>query len=147
MNPMSIQSSPLLEVRREPRAGLLRLDVSGELDASTAPILRDALVNAIDGQGGVIVVDLSKVGFIDSEGLGTLVGGLKRAIEHGTQLRFVVTHPQVRKVLDITGLGRVLDIYDTVETALSGRQLTGRQPERRPGGATEPSVRPSRTLD
>jgi anti-sigma B factor antagonist len=114
-----------LEVRRQPMPGALVLSASGELDASEADVMREALFTAIDtherGQGDVIVVDLSQVSFIDSVGLGILVAGLKHAIERHFRLRFVVTHPQTQRVLNITGLSRIMEIYRTVEGAITGR--------------------------
>jgi anti-sigma B factor antagonist len=51
-----------------------------------------------------------------------LVGALKRANEHGARLRFVITGSQILKVLNITGLIRVFDIYPSVEEAIRGRE-------------------------
>lgn len=122
---MNTEFVPRLAVHRRPSgapAGILILDVSGDLDAANSQVLRDTLVPAIDQERGVIVLDMTEVNYIDSVGLGTLVAGLKRANEHGAQLRFVVTNPQIQKVLNITGLVRVLDVYETRESAVAGRQ-------------------------
>jgi anti-anti-sigma factor len=109
---------PRLGVERQPEASGLALQVSGDLDAANSQILREALVDAIDSSpGGLIVVDMTRVNYIDSVGLGTLVSGLKRGNEHGVRLRFVVTNPQIQKVLNITGLVRLLELYETREAA------------------------------
>jgi anti-sigma B factor antagonist len=121
---MNTEFTPRLTVHRRPSGaptGVLLLEVTGDLDAANSQILRDALVPAIDQEGGVIVIDMTEVNYIDSVGLGTLVAGLKRANEHGAQLRFVVTNPQIQKVLNITGLVRVLDVYETSDSAVAGR--------------------------
>jgi anti-anti-sigma factor len=59
-----------------------------------------------------------KIEYIDSSGLGTLVGGLKRASEHNGRIGIVCTSPQIRKVFEITGLVRVFSLYETEEEAV-----------------------------
>ena len=86
------------------------LRLSGELDLATAPWLRDHLVEiAADGPGHV-VVDLSRLAFIDSTGLSVLVGGWKRLRESGGDLVLRSPSPAVAKVLDIAGLHEVFPI-------------------------------------
>jgi anti-anti-sigma factor len=120
---MDKEFAPRLSVQRHgagtehPATSLVQ--VMGDLDAANAQILRDALVAAIDGSDQAIVVDMVEVNYIDSVGLGTLVSGLKRANERGVKLRFVVTNPQITKVLNITGLVRLLDLYETREGAIA----------------------------
>jgi anti-sigma B factor antagonist len=97
------------------------LHVAGDVDAANAHLLRDAVIVAIDGGVPVVVVDLTNVGYVDSVGLGTLVVSLKRAAEQRTALRLVVTSPQIEKVLKITGLLSVFDIYSDQPSAIEGR--------------------------
>ena len=71
------------------------LRVTGEVDLSTAPMLRER-IRELAARGAVhLIADLSQVDFIDSTGLGVLVGGLKRVREDGGSLALVVTpaHP------------------------------------------------------
>ena len=89
----------------------------GDLDLSTAPELRECLVKLI-GDGARIVVDLEAVGFLDSAGLGILVGGLKRARSHDGELELVCTSQDVLKPLVITGLDRVFTIHPGRDAAL-----------------------------
>lgn len=111
---------PRLSVERQVEPSGVALQVTGDLDAANSQILREALVAAIDeAVDGLVVVDLTHVNYIDSVGLGTLVSGLKRGNEHGVRLRFVVTNPQIQKVLNITGLVRLLEVYETRESALA----------------------------
>jgi anti-sigma B factor antagonist len=79
------------------------LALRGELDVNGGPRLRDALIDAIGEGGRRVVVDLEGVDFIDSAGLGVLVGGLKRARTRDGDLVLVATGVSVRKVLEITG--------------------------------------------
>lgn len=64
-----------------------------------------------------IVVDLSAVDFIDSSGLGALIGGLKAARQEGGDLRIACAGDQVKAVLKLTNLDRILAPYGTVEEA------------------------------
>jgi anti-sigma B factor antagonist len=89
----------------------------GDLDAATAPDLRECLVTVID-EGARIVVDLEAVGFLDSAGLGILVGGLKRARTRGGDLELVCSSREVLKPFEITGLDRVFTIHAGRENAL-----------------------------
>jgi anti-sigma B factor antagonist len=93
------------------------LSVAGDLDIVSAPRLGSALEAAEPGKLGV-VVDMSKVAFLDSGGLSVLVGAQKQADERGTQVRFVADEPRVLRVLEITGLDVVFSVYPTVEKAV-----------------------------
>ena len=94
------------------------LAVRGELDVNGGPKLREALLEALGGEGGRrVVVDLEGVDFVDSAGLGVLVGGLKRARTTGGDLVLVCTGMSVLKVLEITGLTRVFEIHASREAA------------------------------
>lgn len=92
--------------------------VGGEIDVYTSPTLKAALVEATGGSSGDVIVDLDQVGFIDSSGLGVLVGALRRAREAGGDLRVVSARPSVEKIFHITGLDRVFALYGTVDEAL-----------------------------
>jgi anti-sigma B factor antagonist len=93
------------------------LDVVGEVDLYTAPTLREKLVAMIDEGSTRVLVNLAEVGFMDSSGLGVLVGGLKHAKERGGDLALVCVDGPVLKVLTITGLDKVFAIHDSVESA------------------------------
>lgn len=80
----------------------------GELDLATAPVFRQSLVDAINSGAARVVVDLAEVTFIDSTGLGVLVGAIKRARANGAELVAVSAAPSIRKVFEITGIEGVL---------------------------------------
>lgn len=106
-----------LEVTKKDGAAVLR--VTGEIDVATAPRLREQVV-ALVGEGETrIVVDLEGVDFIDSTGLGALVGALKRIRTHGGELAIVCTQSRLLKVFEITGLVRVFELHDTVNAAVA----------------------------
>jgi anti-sigma B factor antagonist len=87
------------------------LTVVGDIDALTAHALQDALAEA-QHQFGSVSLDLSAVEFIDSAGLGILVGAWRRAV--AKDHRFVIRAPSVpvRRNLDISGLGRIFTLDD-----------------------------------
>jgi anti-sigma B factor antagonist len=99
------------------RAPFTVLAVSGEVDVYTAPRLRERLVDLVSQGHRQIVVDLEGVDFLDSTGLGVLVGGLKRLRSHGGDLSLVCTQARILKVFEITGLTTVFSIAETVDEA------------------------------
>lgn len=102
---------------------MVRLD--GEADLHTAPILRDALDEALDRVPKTIVVDLTAVTFIDSMMLGVLLGATRRARPNGTELRIVVVDPHVRRVFELTLLDHVMQLYPSLELALGDASPSG----------------------
>ena len=85
--------------------GMVVVDVAGELDLYTAPVLRDRLLDVIEGQGNSFVaVDLGAVGFMDSTGVHVLVQALRRVRERGGDLQLARVPSPARRVLDISGL-------------------------------------------
>jgi anti-sigma B factor antagonist len=93
--------------------------VNGEVDVYTAPKLREQLVDLVDAGWYHLVVDLENVGFLDSTGLGVLVGGLKRVRSHDGSLRLVCTQERILKIFRITGLTKVFPIHDSVAAAMA----------------------------
>ncbi|NDL57771.1 anti-sigma factor antagonist [Phytoactinopolyspora mesophila] len=96
------------------------VDVAGEIDVYTAPKLREQLVEIVDAGQYHIIVDMHGVEFLDSTGLGVLVGGLKRVRQHDGSLRLVRVQERILKIFRITGLTKVFPIHDTLEEALAG---------------------------
>jgi anti-sigma B factor antagonist len=90
--------------------GTANVTVEGEVDVATAPALRDELYRLIEQGASQIVVDLSGMDFIDSTGLGVLVGALKRAREGGGGIELRGLRPSARKVFEITGLSTAFTI-------------------------------------
>jgi anti-sigma B factor antagonist len=93
--------------------------VKGEVDLYSAPSLKERIADLVSGGKSQIAVDLSGVEFMDSTGLGVLIGGLKRCKEAGGSLSLVGPREPVIKVLSITGLDKVFPIHDDVEQAAS----------------------------
>ncbi len=88
------------------------IDLHGEVDAYTSARFREIMLELIDDGGIDLVINMCKVEYIDSSGLGALVGGLKRVSERNGKIVIVSDGPQIRKVFEITGLEKVFPIYD-----------------------------------
>ncbi|MCU1350982.1 MAG: anti-sigma factor antagonist [Acidimicrobiales bacterium] len=101
------------------RDGWAVVAVGGEIDVATAPRLREQLITLVNDGHHRIVVDLGAVDFLDSTGLGVLVGALKRVRTHDGDLALVCDEPRILKVFEITGLTKVFAMYGTVDQALS----------------------------
>ena len=106
-----------LEVKEQGKYTVL--SVLGEVDVYTAPKFREQLIELVAQGKQRIVVDLDAVDFLDSTGLGVLVGGLKRLRSHDGDLLLVCNQSRIRKVFEITGLTKVFSIYETVDAATS----------------------------
>ena len=93
-----------------------------EIDVYTAPRLRELLIDLVNNGNHQIVVNMEKVEFLDSTGLGVLVGGLKRVRAHDGSLDLVCTQERILKIFRITGLTKVFGIHDTVDEAITNRK-------------------------
>lgn len=94
------------------------VSVAGEIDVYTAPQLRVKLVDLVDAGDRHLVVDMRNVDFLDSTGLGVLVGTLKRVKAANGSLALVCTQERIVKIFRITGLERVFTIASSVEDAI-----------------------------
>jgi anti-anti-sigma factor len=103
--------------QREGGIGVARMD--GRLDLLTAVAAKQRLSEAVAAGTPRLVVDLGAVAFVDSSGLGALIGGLKAARLAGGDLRLARPPEQARVILNLTTLDRVLKLYDTVEEAVA----------------------------
>ena len=102
-------------VRRE--RGAVIAEVTGDIGMSTVAGLRERLFGLADS-GQSLIVDLNRVTFIDSAGLGVLVGAARHADAHGGSLHAVCSRPQTRKLLWLTGVDRRIPLTATVDGAL-----------------------------
>lgn len=108
-----------LEIPDSDVAGWTVVAASGEIDVAAAPMLRERLVDLISGGTHQVVLDLEDVDFIDSTGLGVLVGAVRRARADDGDLRIVCTNSRLLRIFDITGLDQVFTIDASVDGAIS----------------------------
>ena len=95
------------------------VSVAGEIDVYTAPRLREEITELVAAGTYDLVIDMSEVEFLDSTGLGVLVGGLKRVRAHDGSLRLVCTQERILKIFRITGLTKVFPIHASLGDALA----------------------------
>jgi anti-sigma B factor antagonist len=91
--------------------------VGGEIDVYSAPRLREKLINLVESGNYHLIVDMEEVEFLDSTGLGVLVGGLKRVRARDGWIDLVCTQGRILRIFRITGLSKVFNIFDTVADA------------------------------
>lgn len=92
--------------------------VEGELDVYTSPRLKEKVAAVISERVCDIIIDLNGVRYIDSTGLGVLIGTLKRVRELGQRIVVVCNVSQILNVFSITGLCKILTVCDCVEDAV-----------------------------
>lgn len=102
-----IQGCTLLQVE-----GVVRLGQS-------ARFLADALKRALAEDVGHVIVDLSQINYMDSTGIGELVGYLVRLQEHKRKLILVGPNDRIRRLLRVANVEELFEIYDDVESALA----------------------------
>lgn len=89
----------------------------GRLNMVSARRLKEVLAELVSSGTHRIVVDMAETTFLDSSGLGALIGGLKSARQAGGDLRIARPTPAVQAVFELTNLDRVLRARDSVEGA------------------------------
>ncbi len=95
------------------------ITVAGELDVVGGPDLRNAVMAEVRDGHTRLVLDLTGVDFIDSFGLGVVIGALKRTRLLDGDLRLVVPEPRVRRVFEVCDLDRVFDFHTDVAQAVT----------------------------
>jgi anti-sigma B factor antagonist len=90
---------------------------SGELDIASSELFKQAVASLLTDPGTALLVDMAGVGFVDSTGLGALIACHKMAVQSGGECRYVITTPKVIKLITMTGLDTLLQIFDSRESA------------------------------
>ena len=93
--------------------------VGGEIDVYTAPKLRDMITELVAGGTYHLVIDMAGVEFLDSTGLGVLVGGLKKVRAHDGSLELICSQERLLKIFRITGLAKVFVIHDSADPTVA----------------------------
>lgn len=106
-----------LQMSVRPGRGCTVVEVRGEIDMDTVPMLEDFLREVVDAGARHVVLDFAGVTFLDSSGLILLVELLDRLRVRGGRLCLARVREPVRIVLVLSALDKVLDVYETVEAA------------------------------
>lgn len=91
--------------------GVPVIQASGEIDLATAPQLRAAVTEVTAGSPRTIVFDFREVGYIDSSGLGVLIGAKRRLGEYGGDIVVIATASPVLRALSLSCLDRIFSVY------------------------------------
>lgn len=123
-----------VDTRREGDLGIM--EANGEVDMATAGMVRQAITELIgDGQAD-LVLDLSQVTFIDSTGLGILVGARKKVAHLDGSFAIVCANPRILRLFKITGLAEAIAIHPTIHDAITSVSADF------PDGDPEPDLHP-----
>jgi anti-sigma B factor antagonist len=114
-----------IDLRTEDAGDTMIFKLRGSLDLATAPTVRAALSEAADEDGHHLIVDLRQLEFLDSTGLGVLIGAHRRATERGGSFRLIVHDGPISRLLNITGLVTVFAVYHSLEDARRDRDRLG----------------------
>ena len=107
-----------MKIALEPQAGgVAVVRLAGRLDFTSVTDARDQFASAISAGHRKLIVDLSKVEFVDSAGLGSLIGGMRAARQAGGDLRIANPSEQARMLLSLTSLDQVLKVHPTIKEA------------------------------
>ncbi|WP_329416780.1 STAS domain-containing protein [Streptomyces sp. NBC_00704] len=101
------------------------VEVDGDVDAHTAPMIREAVIRLVDEGHRHFVLDLGFVTFMDSMGLGVIVAITKRIREHKGSLRIASVSVRVLKIFDLSGMRESYDIYPTTPEATQSVPASG----------------------
>jgi anti-anti-sigma factor len=110
-------ASPEAGLRREQLADHTVIAITGDLDISSTPSLRERLNAALVDTGPLIVIDLSGVTFCDASGLALLIGARRRTEPKGVAIVLMAPRPQMARLLRVTGLSRIFAVRPSAEAA------------------------------
>ena len=94
------------------------LDIDGEIDAGNAPDLKKALHETIDGGQKHILINMGKITYIDSLGIGTFISTLSKAGKQEVSLKICNLSEFLDRIFELTRLKKVFDVFETEEEAL-----------------------------
>lgn len=96
-----------------------------EIDVTNADQVGAELTRALDASAVMLVVDMTETVFCDSSGIQVLLRAHRRAVAAGLELRLATSSPAVRRVLELTGIDRVIDMYPDLSAAMNRAAGTG----------------------
>lgn len=113
-----------LQLNHRPEREHTVVTVAGEIDVFTAPRMRQYLIDLISEGHLQVILDLGEVAFLDSTGLGVLVGTLKRLTPMGGSLSVIGLNHRLLKLFHTTRLNLIVPIFDSVEDAVARPQAS-----------------------
>jgi anti-sigma B factor antagonist len=108
-----------MEIQKRERDGVVILDINGEIDLYNAPEIKEVINGLIADNKSNVVINLEKVSYIDSSGIGALISSLSNLKKYQGGLKIINVFASVRKVFELTKLTSFFEIYDSEDEALS----------------------------
>lgn len=102
----------MIDVRDDDHKSIVNL--SGEIDAYTAPQLKEALLPLTKQKDRVVEVDLENISYMDSTGLGVFISALKSTKEFESKMKLINVQERVLRLFKITGLDEIIDLNSTI---------------------------------
>jgi len=108
-----------MAVRIDPKQGLTVCHIDGEIDINSSPIIKKSFDKLISQKTSKIVINLSRVTYVDSSGLATLVEILKNMRSYNGKMRLACMSPKIKSLFEITKLEKLFEILADEETAIT----------------------------
>ena len=108
-----------MEINRRESGEIVIFDINGEIDLYNAPEIKENIKEEMNKTKVNIIINLDKVSYIDSSGIGVLISSLSNLKKVGGALKLINVYASVRKVFELTKLTSFFDIYDSEADALA----------------------------
>ncbi len=107
-----------MDITTRNKDDIVVLDITGEIDLYNAPEIKDIINKLIEEQKYNVIINLEKVSYIDSSGIGALISSLSNLKKYQGGLKIINVYASVRKVFELTKLTSFFEIFDAEEDAL-----------------------------
>ncbi len=108
-----------MEINRREVGDIVIFDINGEIDLYNAPEIKEKIKDELNKNKVNVVINLDRVSYIDSSGIGVLISSLSNLKKIGGALKLINVYASVRKVFELTKLTSFFDIYDNESDAIS----------------------------
>ena len=108
-----------MEISQREKDGITILDIQGEIDLYNAPEIKDIIQKLIEAQKYNVIINLEKVSYIDSSGIGALISSLSNLKKYQGGLKIINVYVSVKKVFELTKLTSFFEIYESEGEALA----------------------------
>ena len=107
-----------MDINKRTKDDIVILDITGEIDLYNAPEIKDIINKLIEEQKYNVLINLEKVSYIDSSGIGALISSLSNLKKYQGGLKIINVYASVRKVFELTKLTSFFEIFDAEEDAV-----------------------------
>lgn len=107
-----------MDITKKTNGDIVILEIVGEIDLYNAPEIKDIISKLIEERSYNVIIDLEKVSYIDSSGIGALISSLSNLKKYHGGLKIINVYASVRKVFELTKLTSFFEIYDSEKEAI-----------------------------